>query len=229
MPRRVNSGVASSFLYPFPRRPPRHFLYLRSQPPPPPFFHVFALSPSHSRSRSFPPTLATLGCLSGGQIGFDNCESRKAETTVTSLIGQPAGNGGGWKWSGNVSVFRSTSRWSITVARSLTPRVQREKKSISWILLSIPCARPRQSVRIHSSELITAPAARRIVITLPTLCAPSRLSFFFFLFFSLPSLTRGPVTHYLDIVLSAVRSKELFDFFSPGCWNIRFVVKSKTV
>lgn len=210
--RRVNSGVASSFLYPFPRRPPRHFLYLRSfclRHPLFPRFCSLSLFLSLARFHPlWPPSAAFLADK------LDSIIANHDGRDDSHVADRPAS----WQRKGEVEMspsFGSTSRWSVTVARSLTPRrVQHEKKSISWILLSLPmCA--ATSVGIHSSELITAPAARRIVITLPTPCTP--LLVFSPLTDGLPLLTRGQVTHYLDIVSFAVRHKrESFFFLVAG-------------
>lgn len=220
--RRVNSGVASSFLYPFPRRPPRHFLYLRSfclRHPLFPRFCSLSLFLSLARFHPlWPPSAAFLADK------LDSIIANHDGRDDSHVADRPAS----WQRKGEVEMspsFGSTSRWSVTVARSLTPRrVQHEKKSISWILLSLPmCA--ATSVGIHSSELITAPAARRIVITLPTPCTPPRLSSFFppNRQTSSPNARTGHSLSRYCLVRGTAQKRKLF--FS-GCWNIRFVVKS---
>lgn len=175
-----------------------------------PFFHVFTPSLSFSLSFSLSLVPAHFGHPLAAFLAdkLDSIIANHDGGDDSHVADRPASwqrEGKGVEMSPSLG---STSRWSVTVARSLTPRrVQHEKKSISWILLSLAVRAATSSVGIHSSELITAPApARRIVITLPTPCTP--LSFF------PPLLTRGQVTHYLDIVsfFASYGTKESFSF-----------------
>lgn len=95
------------------------------------------------------------------------------------------------------------------------------REEIDFVDIAFPPVCAATSVGIHSSELITAPApARRIVITLPTRLLASR-----FFPSQIDPLTRGQVTHYLDIVSFAIRYKKAGESFSiaffSGIYKLR--------